>query len=184
MLTIIQANVCLAVSLAGDTIIVTPYSRQAAIIDAKNAIGQRHPSPVEGVWQINDGAYLAIAHDSRTSYKITIYGSPDLSVKDGTIVGKLTPGARPRMYDARLAKKIAHSATSLYKSTFVVNVADDGSRLEFTPYKKGLKVDFRRLFPYMFRFSVQMTDTRPPGLLGARRIYPEPIPTSEYPLVF
>ncbi len=139
-------------------------------------------SPIEGVWQLSSSCIVSIVRSSLNNYDVVLYTSDDLRISVPTKVGEMTPGARPGLYDARLARRVSDGKLSGMNS-LAVTISDNGTWLEFAQYKKGIRVNLSRLIPYMFRFAVRSVDTRPDGLVGARRIYPKPYPTADNPII-
>ena len=166
-----------------DSLSVSQAPKQAAIQAMSIALEGRTPSPVEGVWQTDSQGIINIVRTGTDTYDIILYGSDDLSLPLPLTIGSLRHAARPGLYDATIARSISHRGKVSKPTRMAIRVSDKGSWIEFLPYKKGLKVNLRRLLPYLFRFSVQTVDTRPEGLEGARRIYPQPYPTADDPLV-
>lgn len=95
----------------------------------------------------------------------------------------MTAGARPGLYDAHVARHVNDKGRLSKMTSLAVTVSTNGAWIEFEQYKKGIRVNLSRLIPYMFRYSIQKIDTRPNGLIGARRVYPETHPTDDNPLI-
>ena len=172
-----------ATQAADTATVVAAAPRQLAISDFRERTAGRTISPVEGVWSTGESTIFSVVRSSDNSFDIVLYASGKLDIPLPLAIGHLTPGGRPGLYDARIARNISSGGKLSRMASVCLRVSDNASWLEFHPYKKGVSVNFRRLLPYMFRFSISQSDTRPEGLNGARRIFPRPNPTSDNPLI-
>ncbi|MDE7376742.1 MAG: hypothetical protein K2N16_07820 [Muribaculaceae bacterium] len=130
----------------------------------------RQLEPVEGVWQIHDdGAMLLIAKESASTFSIILLDSPLLDAPTGVAIGRAVATADADRYDATLERG-AITDSKLRSTRLVLSVTTDGM-LRFAPYSTGVKLNLRRWVPYLFRI-VESNNTRPAGLMGARRIFP------------
>ncbi len=162
---------------------IAPSPKQAAINAVVQASAGRTLSPVEGVWQAGPCSLIAIIRKSRSVYDIILYSSDDLSISLPVKIGEMTAGARPGLYDTHIARRINNKGKLSRTESLAVTISDNGSWLEFEQYKKGVRVNLSRLIPYMFRHAIQSIDTRPNGLTGARRVYPDNYYTDDNPLI-
>lgn len=131
---------------------------------------ERQLDPIEGVWQVHDdGAMLLISKESASTYAIVLLDSPLLDAPTGVAIGRAVATADADRYDATLERG-AIADNKLRSTRLVLSVTADGM-LRFAPYSTGVKLNLKRWVPYLFRI-VESNNTRPAGLMGARRIYP------------
>lgn len=155
-----------------------------AIHTAITAIGDRRPVGLEGVWMLTDDqTSIIIVRDNPMTYSVLAGRAHDLSIKPGTIIGTLTLSGKEGLYDMKIARTFKKDGTPSRYAHMAVKVDGTGDIIHFISYRHGIRVDLRRLIPYMFRVSVSSTDTRPEGLNGAHRIWPPPEPTFDNPVV-
>lgn len=130
-----------------------------------------------GVWQkLPAGAFFTVSPvpGNKDEFSMEMLYSDDLTIAPGTYFGTMRRTAKAGTYDATLLLNPRDKGRSNQRRrTFTINVSPEGT-MNFVQYKKGLRVNFARLLPYLFRFSVSSTDTRPEGLDGARRVAPQP----------
>lgn len=132
-----------------------------------------------GVWQkLPAGAFFTISAvpGNKDEFRMEMLYSDDLTIAPGTYFGTMRRTAKPGVYDATLLlnpRDNGRSRSKQRRRTFTIDLSPEGT-MNFVQYTKGLRVNFARLLPYLFRFSVTSTDTRPQGLDGARRVAPEP----------
>jgi len=136
---------------------------------------------IEGLWRMtDDGAVVAVerwtdhlspAVDTDT-YRMVMVESSQRYPRPGTLVGYISATAVPGSFDAGLYTDFNNTLSRLLgPKRFTVSVSTD-DRLIIRPVKSGIKVDIRRLLPYMFRFRISTYNTRPEGLDGAIRVWP------------
>lgn len=102
--------------------------------------------------------------------------SADISLREGTVMGYLTPTSKRGVYDARIYSSRTDDHTRLTgPSRNTITLADDGSRISFKPYGRKLRFNWwRLLLPYMYR-SLITPQERPAGdIEGCVRVYPTP----------
>ncbi len=139
----------------------------------------------EGLWRMGaDGAVFAIEREPgrRGAYILTLISSPDLSIPSGTAFGTMTATGKPYTYDASLSKSLSGRGHKLSRKSyrdFVVEYAPESGLLTFTAYHRGRTLNVVRLLPYLFRFSIKESDSRPRGIDAACRISP---PSVQYPV--
>lgn len=139
----------------------------------------------EGLWRIGaDGAVFAVGREpgSRGAYVLTLISSPDLTIPSGTAFGTMTATGRPFTYDASLSKSLSGRGHKLSRKSyrdFVVEYSPESGLLTFTAYHRGRTLNVVRLLPYLFRFSIKESDSRPRGIDAACRISP---PSVQYPV--
>ncbi len=132
-----------------------------------------------GVWQkMPAGAFFTVktVPGNKDEFRMEMIYSEDLTIAPGTYFGTMRRSAKPGVYDAELLINPRDNGTAWRKQrrrTFAINISPEGT-MNFVQYSKGLRVNFARLLPYLFRFSVSSADNRPEGLDGARRVAPEP----------
>ena len=130
----------------------------------------RQLEPIEGVWQIHDdGAMLLIAKESQSTFTIILLDSPLLDAPTGVAIGRAVATADADRYDATLERG-AIADSKLRPTRLVLSVTSDGM-LRFAPYSTGVKLNLKRWVPYLLRI-VEKNNSRPEGLIGARRIFP------------
>ena len=127
-----------------------------------------------------DGAVFAIerAASSTTEtmprqLRLTIIRSPHRRVRPGSVMGTARPTVKPGVYEATLNTRIAELGGLELPRQFLLTLNRDGTAMTIEPYKSPVKVNLFRLIPYLYRV-VKLQDSRPKGLDGAVRIYPEP----------
>lgn len=139
----------------------------------------------EGLWRMGaDGAVFAVGREpgSRGAYVLTLISSPDLTIPSGTAFGTMTATGRPFTYDASLSKSLSGRGHKLSRKSyrdFVVEYSPESGLLTFTAYHRGRTLNVVRLLPYLFRFSIKESDSRPRGIDAACRISP---PSVQYPV--
>lgn len=137
---------------------------------------------IEGLWEMaGEGSLMAIERDPSTDgaatlYRMIIVRGASLSLREGTVMGYLTPTSQRGRYDARIYSALSDDHTRLTDLTRnVVSLGDDGSRIEFKPYGRKLRFNWwRLLLPYMYRTLITPLE-RPRGDIdGCIRVYPAP----------
>lgn len=137
--------------------------------------------PVEGIWQMTaDGAVIAIEQAEpfttgqtlTSGYRIVILQSPCRRVRPGTLMGYATPSAKAGHYDAAIYTSIDDNGWLNLTKRFTLELHDSESRLAFIPHRTGMRIDLRRLIPYLFRVSISTANDRPRDMDGAIRLYP------------
>ncbi len=132
-----------------------------------------------GIWrQMPAGAVFEIQPVSgdKDEFRLVLLTSDDLSIPPGSAFGTMRRSAIAGTFDAELLhnpKNAGSWRNHAKKQRCTIEIEADNSRLIFKPYKSKLSVNFSRLLPYLFRFSVKHEETRPEGLDGAVRIAPE-----------
>lgn len=136
---------------------------------------------IEGVWQfIDNGATIVIerfdpdvvAGYQANIYRIIIIKSPMLSIENGTLMGYISNTAKRNCYEGKLYTKGSLDGILSKPQTFTLNLTDD-YLLSFHEYKTEVKIDLWRWIPYMYRVGFSIKNTRPKGLDGCVRIYPQ-----------
>ena len=137
---------------------------------------------IEGLWEMaGEGSLMAIERDPATDgasalYRMVVVRSASVSLREGTVIGYLTPTSQCGHYDARIYTDLSDDHTHLIRPTGnVIILGDDGSRITFRPYGRKLRFNWwRLLLPYMYRTFVTPVE-RPRGDLdGCVRVYPTP----------
>lgn len=148
----------------------------------RNLFADREISAVEGVWQITDGAVLAIVADRSVDgdYAVICVDSPDLRLTPGKMLGvaSLGPGDG-KNYTMNLFTDITPSGSLKLKRPFDVKIMSDGF-MELTA-RKRLKLNLWAV--YRFYFTMSVRGNQAPSGLKARRLYPDPVPTADFPVV-
>lgn len=166
-------------------LMAAPVYGVAPRLTALDSVPAGQAGPPEGLWRMGaDGAVFAIGREPgrQGAYILTLISSPDLSIPSGTAFGTMTATGKPYTYDASLSKSLSGGGHKLSRKShraFVVEYAPESGLLTFTPYHRGRTLNVVRLLPYLFRFSIKESDTRPRGIDAAARISP---PSVQYPV--
>lgn len=152
--------------------VATAEALDNQVIDTKAAVAmidERGVDPLAGIWQTGGGDALIAFIPQNGNYQqfdIVLLDSHDMSVIPGRVIGHARSSNVTGTYDATFSK------SSLHKTVKVIIRMDKNLRLTFQPYKQKLSLSLWRLLPYMFRNPVKQVDTRPSGVDGAVRLYP------------
>lgn len=164
-------------SLPAHSDILDGYDKTAVI----NRLKQLPLHAIEGVWQfVEDGAIISIerfnpnfiADKQDNIYRMVIIKSPMRAIQPGTIMGYITTTTKRNNYDAHIYTSGGLSGILSKPKTFTLTITDD-QFMSFNEYKKELKVNLWRWLPYIYRIGLSIKDTRPKGLDGCIRIYPQ-----------
>ena len=134
---------------------------------------------IEGIWMFPATGQIIVIEREDTDgmqFRIVTALSARSGIECGTLIGRVVPTAKNGVFDATLAgigadgavKSAVISKTGGNRFTLTMS----GDRLSFAPVRRGIKANWWRLFPYMFRFSVRTFDTRQQGLDGCIRLWP------------
>lgn len=135
--------------------------------------------PIEGIWLFPaTGQIVVVEREDADAMQFRVVAalSSRSGIECGTLIGRVVPTAKSGVFDATLAGIAADGTvksdmlSSKGGSRFTLSLT--GDRLAFTPVRRGIKANWWRLFPYMFRFSVRTFDTRQSGLDGCIRLWP------------
>lgn len=137
---------------------------------------------IEGLWEMTgEGTLMAIERDPATDgasalYRMIVVRSASLSLREGTVMGYLTPTSKRGHYDARIFSSLSDDRTRLTKpSRNVIMLGDDGSRISFKPYGRILRFNWwRLLLPYMYRTLITPIERHRGDLDGCVRVFPTP----------
>lgn len=138
---------------------------------------------IEGLWEFaGEGSMMAIERvpgtDGATSlYRAIVVKSADISLREGTVMGYLTPTSKRGVYDARIYSSRTDDHTRLTgPSHNTITLSEDGSRITFKAYGRKLRFNWwRLLLPYMYR-TLFTPQERPSGdIEGCIRVYPTPV---------
>lgn len=172
IITLILAAVAVVTPMAADTL--PGYDTRDEIT---SRLSQLPLVDIEGIWLFPaTGQTIVVERDDEDamSFRVVAALRSLTGVSAGTLLGHVTPTARTGSFDAMLTgmtangKPQGHSA--MRPTRFTLSLTSD--RLAFTPVHRGVKINWWRLFPYMFRFSVRTTDDRQQGLDGCIRLWP------------
>ena len=152
----------------------------ADIVRTRMAASPLHD--IEGLWEmVGEGSLMAIERDPSTDgasavYRMVVVRSASVSVREGTVMGYLTPTSQRGQYDARIFSTLSDDHTRLIRPTRnVITLGDDGSRITFRPYGRKLRFNWwRLLLPYMYRTLVTPVERSRGDLDGCVRVYPTP----------
>lgn len=137
---------------------------------------------IEGLWEMaGEGTLMAIERDPATDgasalYRMIVVRSAAIGVREGTVMGYLTPTSQRGSYDARIYTGLSDDHRRLTApSRNVVTLVDDGARISFKPYGRTLRFNWwRLLLPYMYRSLVTPLERSRGDLDGCVRVYPAP----------
>lgn len=139
---------------------------------------------IEGLWEFaGEGSLMAIERMSAdtdegaaTLYRMVAVKSMDISLREGTVMGYLTPTSKRGQYDARIYSSRSDDRTKLtHPSDNIIMLDDDGSRITFKPYGRKLRFNWwRLLLPYMYRRLVTPIERSKGDTDGCVRVYPAP----------
>lgn len=166
---------CLLAAIAISASLTLSGAEPISCRQAREIIDSRGSDPITGIWKIGgDGATIAFLPQaaSASAFDIVLLDSPDLSILPGDIIGEAVTTGRLATYDASMNTS---PGTTKRKVKSILTIDKDG-RLNIRPYKQGKSVKLWRWLPYLFRISVSEHDTRPDGVDGAVKIYPEKMP--------
>lgn len=140
---------------------------------------------IEGIWRfVPDGAAVAIEKSkTRTGepsmkYTIFIVESVNPNVEEGTVIGHVYPSASVGTYTAELYSDV-HGNVAGKKKNFILKLSDPG-HLSVTQKKSGVRLDFWRWIPYLFRVSV--VRERQSSTTGCIRLYPRVVEAVSEPI--
>lgn len=135
---------------------------------------------VEGVWRFPaDGGRVSVERvattDGSVHYVMAVVAVGNRMLRPGTIIGHLWPTSKPDTFRARLYTSCNSADGTLSRpQNFTVTLAGEDSRLELRHVRKGVRLNWWRLLPYMFRFVLTPVDETPRNLDGCVRELPEP----------
>jgi|GEM_PF-2381651 hypothetical protein len=165
----------------------------ASASEAPDTINLGHSAPVltnplspAGIWQFGaDGAIFEIRPQNGRNgvFDLYILESPDLTVPSGALFGHMESTGTANHYDATLFKSLSgkeHGINRRKTNSFIFTFDPASCSLSIRPYKRGTRVNILRWIPYLFRLSVDRSDSRPAGIDGARRLAPV---SPNYPVV-
>ena len=151
----------------------------------------RSASPVntlspEGIWQFGaDDAIFEIRPQKGRHgvFDLYILESPNLTVPSGSLFGHMEATGTDNNYDATLFRSLTGNDRNITRQknrNFIFTFDPSSCTLTIRPYKKGTRVNILRWIPYLFRLSVDRTDSRPSNIDGARRLCPD---SPSYPVI-
>lgn len=137
---------------------------------------------IEGLWEFaGEGSLMAIervngTHGAATLYRLVNVKSADISMREGTVMGYLTPTAKRRQYDARIYSSRSDDHTFLTRpSRNLITLSDDGTRILFKAYGRKFRFNWwRLLLPYMYRHLITPVENHPGDIEGCVKVFPEP----------
>ncbi len=138
---------------------------------------------IEGIWRFpSDGSEVAIVRSSSSrheymgdveGYCIVLLFSRNRALRPGTIIGRISPSAKERAYEARLYT-VAKGSTLMMPKQFNLQLNDADTRLVFVQKRSALSVNPWRLLPYAWRYVVRRNDRSGASTAGCVRIFPAP----------
>lgn len=158
--------------------VLNGYNRDSVV----SQINQAPRNDIVGIWQfVDSGAEIVIEQFTPNNipqshnnfYRIVILKASSLSIEPGTVMGYITITSKRNKFDARIYTEGGLSGILSKPKNFTLTLTDD-QFLEFSQYKKQVKVDLWRWLPYIYRVRLSIKDTRPKGLDGCIKIYPQP----------
>lgn len=160
--------------------VVSPYTPELV----KQSFVERGMHRIEGIWKMTNGTLVAIERvDDRSNrgleaialYRVAVLEASQRSVRPGTIIGYIAPGADNDVYEGRFYTDYSHRGlpSSPKKMTIRLDAADN--RLTLHPEKPGWRVSLRHSLPWLFLLTVRYNmDGSKKGSYGGIRIYPAP----------
>lgn len=142
---------------------------------------------IEGIWRFPaTGQMIVIEREDVDAmrFRVVACSSSGIGLENGTLLGYVVPSAKTGVFDATLAEINPDGSlrsdpfSKKRTSRFTLNLS--GGRISLTPVRHGLRVNWWRLFPYMFRFSVRSYDDRQKGLDGCLRVWPRSVSDPPY----
>lgn len=139
-----------------------------------------------GIWQFGaDGAIFEIRpqHGRNGVFDLYIIQSPDLTIPSGTLFGRMEATGTEYNYDAHLRQSLGgkdRNVTHPKTHDFIFTFEPRTSSIRIRSYRRGTRLSLLRWIPYLFRLSVDRSDSRPEGIDGARRLSPSSL---SYPVV-
>lgn len=125
------------------------------------------------VWQMATGTTIPDQnHTLAEQWVMILLDSPSPKLQPGTLMGWLSPAAKPDHYNATIYTKRKDSALTKPRG-FVLHLADDG-HLTMKAINKGIVINPWRLLPYMVRGTVKYRDDTPGDLDGFIKKWPVP----------
>lgn len=148
----------------------------------KDRMSSRPLHEIEGLWEMaGEGSLMAIERTGDTNgasalYRMIIVKGASLSLREGTVMGYLTPSSQRGHYQARIYSDLSDDHTILTRlsnNTIILN--DDGSRISFKPQGRKFRFNWwRMLLPYMYRSVITPLERRDDNLDGCIRVFPYP----------
>lgn len=177
LLRLIVAAVALFLACSARAQIVLPQVPDSL----RSRFDGRTTAPVEGIWQIVDGATISIQRGAK-GFDIICLESPDLRLRPGTVLGSLDLGdAVGGKYNASMYTDIDNNGNPCRRHRFALTLTGDNQGvMTLTPTKK-FKLDFWLLYRLLFTVSLRNSD-KPDGL-RAIRIYPDRALSPDFPIV-
>lgn len=111
-------------------------------------------------------------HTLAEEWVIILLDSPSPMLQPGTLMGWLSPTAKPGHYTATIYTRQKKSRLTSPRP-FVLHLADDG-HLIMTGINKGITINPWRLLPYMLRGTIKYRDDTPRDLDGFLKKWPTP----------
>ena len=167
------------------TVVVATGAAAAADVpsaDSARCLLRRLPlCDVEGLWQLTgegDVVVMVVRDDadgdtaaSPSKFNIVAVEADNRALLPGTVLGSMTPTARPLTYDARVCTDLDSRGRPVKAARFTVKV-ESGSHMSFMRVNTGVRVSPIVLFPYFLRRGMKIGSDRPRDLDGAIKIYP------------
>lgn len=153
-----------------------------APMDFDSVVSRMAASPlhrIEGVWRFPaDGGLVAVErtdrHSAAVEYVLAVVAAGNRMLRPGTVIGRISPTSKPDVFEARIYTSVDNDGNPTSAKTYTLTLTHDDSRLEIRHVRKGVKLNWWRLFPYMFRGIITPVDESPRNLDGCVRVYPEP----------
>ena len=179
-------RLCSILILSVLTVMADAFSMTAETLEGydtqEEIVGRLSNLPMvdlEGVWLFPaTGQSIVIEREDRGAmrFRVVSVSSSGIGIESGTLLGYVVPTAKVDTYDASMAEINADGSvrSSQWSKNRVIKftLSLSGGRLSFTPVRRGIRVNWWRLLPYMFRFSVRSYDDRARGLDGCIRLWP------------
>lgn len=122
---------------------------------------------------------LKMKYTLANRYLIILEDNPSPTLEPGTIMGWVSPLAKPGLYDGMIFTKEKNGKlTSPRKFLLEMNV--DGTHLSMLEIKNRVRIDPLRFLPYIFhgislKGTLKMEDNRRHDVEGFLKFYPRPL---------
>lgn len=123
-------------------------------------------------------AELNVKYTLADQFVIILGDNPSPELRPGTIMGWLTPLAKPGLYNAVIFTKEKKGMLSSPKK-FLLEMNADGTHLSMLEIKHKLRIDPLRFLPYLFhgislKGTLKYDDNRREDVEGFIKFYPRP----------
>ncbi|MDE6097765.1 MAG: hypothetical protein K2G24_02645 [Muribaculaceae bacterium] len=150
------------------------YCRGTRVDSLMSAIDNGYGNPIEGVWRMTASPESTLAITPSAGHEgmfdIWLLDSPDFRIEPCVRIGQAAAGAENGEYDISLTERPGDILAR--KRHFIAHTGENAMQIRLQAYRKGKRINIRRLLPYLFRISVTDNSNRPDNHDGLIRIYP------------